>query len=183
MSNNSKSLLKPSFYMGTTKAEPSGWFNTINEARCLNTMIKPISLYATMSTMGLVAIKYILSNSVIDQTDKVPFMDDTKVFGVFLNFIPGIIMASFYAKKKLWFNPHMDYMLLATPIIALGPLLWSLTRKSLIEASYQIILPTCLLPTFLNPLLYWNDELGLTALIRLCALQSLVYYLMVSYNL
>ncbi|KAI8835714.1 hypothetical protein BC829DRAFT_60199 [Chytridium lagenaria] len=157
---------------GSVRPSSSWIHRAIDDVKCLTVMLQPLSIFAVMSVMGLVAAKLILNFSVVDETG-MPFADDTKAFGLLTYLTMGICIVSIYFKETFWINPHVDYILVAIPFIILGPLIWCLTRITFLNASYKFLIIS-IMPNFVfGPILFLDKSMTFAKFIR-HALRQLV---------
>ncbi|KAI8843563.1 hypothetical protein BC829DRAFT_400912 [Chytridium lagenaria] len=164
--------------------QPSWVAKALAEIRNLSQMLKPLTIYTCISVATLFIVKITLSSVVVDRNDGMPYSDETKSFGFFTFLMPRIVLANFYAKKKLWLNAHLDHFFLVTPLALYGPLVWALSNISFKEAAlYGLFFSASMVPIVLTPLTFWVDGAGLVNNIKLCLMQYAVFWSILAFNM
>ncbi|KAI8847887.1 hypothetical protein BC829DRAFT_231378 [Chytridium lagenaria] len=92
------------------------------------------------------------------------------------------LIACFYSKRTFWFNPHVDYLILYTPILVAGPLIWRFTIMSFTEALYLLFIALSLMPTLFTPLMFWDKNMSFGQIMKLSVSQSIVFWILMVFT-
>ncbi|KAI8839610.1 hypothetical protein BC829DRAFT_28077 [Chytridium lagenaria] len=155
----------------------------LKDIQSLAVLAGPTFMYTFLSCALLLAIKFTLSATVLDRNDGMPYSDELKAFGFFLTLCPRNLIANLYAKKKFWFNPHVDHLLVLGPIIMLGPLVWIFSTISFVKATYCLFLGASILPICGSPFIYWIEGDRLFARLKLWVSQYAAIWMVFVLNM